>query len=206
MKRALVAVALLAAALPAVATADPPPAVTIVAVFDPITFGENDYINGQLKGDLQGGQLVLLEQAAPPFIEWTPVAQVTTDYAGYYSFKLHPTQTMQYRTSSQGVASDRTVQVNVAPRVVLKASAAGRMSVRFSGTFAPGIDGQSIAIQRRDAHGWTTVANVGLRGGGSFQGRLRARRAVLLRAFFAADGAHLAGISAPVRAVPAGAR
>jgi hypothetical protein len=206
VKRALLAVALVAVALPAVASADPPSRVTIVAVFDPITFGENDYVNGQLKGDAQAGQLVLLEQAAPPFVEWTPVAQATTDYAGYYSFKLHPTQTLQYRTSSQGVPSERTVQVNVAPRVMLKASAAGRTSVRFSGTFAPGIDGQSVAIQRRDAHGWTTIANVRLRAGSSFQGRVRARRALVLRAFFASDGAHLAGVSNAVRAVPAVAR
>ena len=37
--------------------------------------------------------------------------------AGYYSFELQPTQTMQYRTSSQGVASERAVQVSVRPRL-----------------------------------------------------------------------------------------
>ncbi len=204
-RRALVLLALAALALPAVALADPPGRVTIVAVFNPITYGETAYVNGQALGDGQGGQLVALEQSAPPYTEWAPVAQATTDYAGYYTFKLHPTQTMQYRTSSQGIPSERSVQVNVAPRLKLKASAAGRKSVRFSGSFAPGLDGQSVAIQRRGSSGaWTTVVNARLHGGKTFQGRLRATKPVMLRAFFASDGAHLNGFSNAVRAVPAG--
>jgi hypothetical protein len=206
-RRALILLALAALALPAVALADVPGRVTIVAIFDPVTYGENAYVNGQLLGDGQGGQLVTLEQSAPPFTEWAPVAQATADYAGYYSFKLHPAQTMQYRTASQGVPSERQVQVNVKPRMKLKAVAAGRKAVRFSGTFAPGLDGQSVAIQRRAASGgWTTVVNAKLHGGKVFQGRLRATRTVMLRAFFASDGAHLDGFSNAVRVVPGAAR
>src|SRR4051794_11809964 len=118
-----VAVAILIAlVLPASAVADPPSRVTVVAVFDPLTYGETAYVNGQLVGDNQGGQLVAIEQAtAPLFADWTTVAQTTADAAGYYSFKLHPSQTMQYRTNTQGIASDRSVQVSVAPRIKLKA-------------------------------------------------------------------------------------
>jgi hypothetical protein len=177
--------------------------VTIVAVFNPITYGETAYVNGQLVADNQGGQLVALEQSPPPYTDWTPVLQTTSDAAGYYSFKLlHPSQTMQYRTNSQGTPSERTVQVDVAPRIKLAASAAGKTSVRFSGTFAPALDGQSVAIQRRGTGGWTTVANARLHGGKTFQGRLRAHKAVILRAMFASDGAHLDGFSNSVRAVP----
>jgi len=205
-RHAALLLALAALAVPAVALADAPSRVTIVAVFDPLTYGENAYVNGQLLGDGQGGQLVTLEQSAPPFTEWAPVAQATADYAGYYSFKLQPSQTMQYRTASQGVPSERSVQVNVAPRMKLKASAAGKTSVRFSGTFAPGLDGQSVAIQRRASSGaWTTVVNAKLHGGKAFQGRLRATKPVMLRAFFASDGAHLDGFSNAVRAVPGAA-
>ena len=205
LARACVLAALLA--VPAVVQADPPARISIVAVFNPITYGDNAYVNGQLIGDGQGGQLVTLEQSAPPYTEWTSVLQTTSDPAGYYSFKLHPAQTMQYRTSSQGTPSEKVVQVNVAPRITLTASAAGRSSVRFSGRFAPALDGQSVAIQRRSRSGaWTTVTNAVLHGGKLFQGRLRAHRPVTLRARFASDGAHLDAHSNAVRAVPGGAQ
>jgi hypothetical protein len=206
IRRGLVATALVALWLPAAAQADPPTRVTIGAVFDPITYGENAYVNGQLIGDAQGGQLVALEQSAPPFTEWTAVAQGTTDPAGYYSFKLQPSQTLQYRTSSQGVPSEKVAQVNVAPRIRLTAAAAGKTSVRFSGTFAPALAGQSVAIQRRSRGGaWTTVAKAPLHDGKTFTGRLRLHKPVVLRALFATDGAHLFGVSNSVRAVPGGA-
>jgi hypothetical protein len=195
VRRALILI-LTAAVFPAVALADAPTRVTIVAVFEPITYGENAYVNGQLIGDGQGKQLVTLEQSLPPFTDWTATAQTTSDAAGYYSFKLHPSQTLQYRTSSQGTPGDKPVQVSVAPRIKLKAAAAGKSSVRFSGTFGPTLDGQSVAIQRRDAGGsWTTIANARLRDGRSFGGRLRSRKTIMLRAFFATDGAHMDGFS-----------
>jgi hypothetical protein len=206
IRHGLLATALVALWLPAAAQADPPTRVTIGAVFDPITYGENAYVNGQLIGDAQGGQLVALEQSPPPFTEWTAVAQGTTDAAGYYSFKLHPSQTLQYRTSSQGVLSEKVAQVSVAPRVKLAAAAAGKASVRFSGTFAPALAGQSIAIQRRSRSGvWTTVANARLHDGKTFNGRLRASKSVMLRAVFATDGTHLDAFSNSVRVVPGAA-
>ena len=203
MAVALAAVAMFVAAAPALA--DPPTRVTIVAVFEPVTYGENAYVNGQLLGAGQAGQAVALEQSAPPFTDWTPVAQTTTDAAGYYSFRLQPSQTLQYRTNAQGVYSERTVQVSVAPRIRLKASAAGKSSIRFSGTFAPALEGQSVAIQRRNEGGsWTTIANAGLHDGKTFAGRVRAHRATMLRAVFAPDGAYIAASSNAVRAAPRG--
>jgi hypothetical protein len=203
--RRLIPIVVVAAALGGAssATADPPARITIVAVFEPISYGENAYVNGQLLGDAQGGQVVALEQAASPFTDWAPAAQVTTDPQGYYSFKLHPSQTLQYRTSSQGVGSERVVQVSVAPRLKLKAQSAGKTSIRFSGTIAPAIDGQSVAIQRRNKNGsWTTIANARLRSGKTFDGRIRARRPTTLRAFFATDGVHLGAYSNSVTVTP----
>jgi hypothetical protein len=190
---ALATLATLVALFPGTAAADPPARITIVAVFEPVRFGENAYVNGQLIGPTsQAGQAVALEQSAPPFTDWAPVAQTTADAQGYYSFKLHPSQTLQYRTNSQGLGSERVVQVSVAPRLTLKAQAAGKTSIRFDGTLAPAIDGQSVAIQRRNTNGsWTTVANARLHSGKTFQGRIRAHRTTTLRAFFASDGAHL---------------
>ena len=200
---ALAALAISVAAVPATAAADPPTRITIVAVFDPIDYGENAYVNGQLIGEGQGGQPVALEQSAPPFTDWAPVAQAAADAQGYYSFKLHPTQTLQYRTSSQGLGSERVVQVSVAPRIRLKAEAVGRSSVRFSGTVAPALEGQTVAIQRRLASGsWSTVTNARLHDGKTFAGRFRTRKPTTLRAYFESDGAHADGYSNVVKVTP----
>jgi hypothetical protein len=188
---AVIGAVMLALAPTPAAVADPPARITIVSVFDPVTYGENAYVNGQLLGDDQGGQLVALEQSPPPFTEWTPVLQATSDPMGYYSFKLHPTQTMQYRTSSQGAGSERVVQISVAPRIRLKAEAVNRTSVRYSGRFAPVLAGQSVTIQRRlPGGGWANVVNARLHGGSRFAGRFRARHSMSVRAFYAGDGAH----------------
>ena len=115
-------------AIVASASADPPTRVTIVAVFSPITYGDNAYVNGQLFGTGQAGQPVILEQATPPaFVDWTPIGQVNSDAAAYYSFKLRPTQTMQYRTSSQTAWS--VPRESAAFRVMTKLAEYGSDSV-----------------------------------------------------------------------------
>jgi hypothetical protein len=174
--------------------------VTIVGVFSPVTVGDNAYVNGQLFGDGQAGQVVILEHASPPaFTDWTPIAQVGADAQGYYSFKLRPTQTMQYRTSSQGTNSERGVLVGVGARVKLHASPAGKTSVRFSGKISPGFAGQTIEIQRQLRSGaWTRAATARLRGGRSFAGRLRTRHSVALRAFYPASDQYVASTSRTV--------
>src|SRR5947208_11105477 len=67
----LAAVALLLLAAPPAATADSPPPrrVAIIAVFNPITYGDVTFINGRLVGTGQAGQQVVLEQSAPPFTD-----------------------------------------------------------------------------------------------------------------------------------------
>ena len=199
------ALAALVASSPSMAWADPPTRITIVAVFDPIKYGENAYLNGQVYQDTPGGQVVTLEQSASPFVEWTPVAQVTTDPEGYYSFELHPTQTLMYRTNSQGASSERAVNVSVLPRITFKATRAGRATVRFSGTFAPAVDGQRVTIQRRTANGsWATATKVPLRSGKTFEGRIRAGHPVTLRASFTTNGALATAASKAVTVVVGG--
>jgi hypothetical protein len=207
MRRALAATAvvLVAAAAPAIAQG-PPTRITIVSVFDPITYGDKTFINGQLVGDDQGGQVVTLQAAPFPFMAWTDVAQMSTDYAGYYSFKQLPAATTHYRTVWNGqVMSEREVEVTVAPRMTLKATPAGSKRIRFSGTLAPAHADAHVAIQRQTRSGaWTTVANARLRRGTTFAGRLRARKPIRLRAFFASDGDHLDGFSPAVSVTPRG--
>lgn len=198
----IAAVAALAAAVPATAAADPPTKVTIIAVFNPITFGDNAYVNGQLQGTNEAGQPVALEQSPPPYTDWTPVGQVNSDAQGYYSFKLQPTQTMQYRTSSQGVPSTGQAEVDVAPKIQIKASPAGKATIRFSGTLGPTLTGQTVTIQRRNAFGsWATVTNIQLVGN-TFQGRMTAHTVTTLRAFYAGDPAHLSAASNTVKVRP----
>ena len=210
MTRRLAAAACAAAALCVAAgpaqAGGPPARITIVSVFDPITFGERAFVNGQFVGDDdQGGQTVTLQELPFPFTApWVDVATTTTDYLGYYSFKRVPAASTHYRTVWNGqVVSEKEVQVGVAPRIALSAAAAGRASVRVSGTLAPAHTGQLITIQRRNPSGtWTTIASPQLRGGTKFEGRVRAHKPVVLRAFFAGDGDHLDGFSNAVRALP----
>src|SRR5213079_2913649 len=129
----------------------------------------------------------------------------TTDFRGYYSFKQRPSATTQYRTVADGVTSERQVAVDVAPLLTLRVGPAGRKTLRYSGTLLPAHDGQTVAIQRRGTSGaWTTVASPRLHGT-KFQGRMRARKPAILRAFFATDGDHLDGFSPAVDWAP-GAR
>jgi hypothetical protein len=203
MRRVLPAFAvLLACAAPAFAQT-PPARVTIVSVFDPITYGDNAYINGQLMGDGQEGQLVTLQASPFPFTAWGDVAQITSDDRGFYTFKLRPAANTHYRTIAEGVMSEREVSVDVEPAIRFKAVPAGRSSVRFSGVIAPGHDRGTVAVQRQKRNGaWATVTNARLHGGAKFAGRLRAHNPVVLRAFLKSDGDHLDGFSRAVRVVP----
>ena len=199
---AVAALAALVATVPSTAQADPPTRITIVAVFNPIAYGQKSYVNGQLFGPTAAGQVVGLEQSAPPFVVWTPVAQATTDFDGYYSFELRPDQTLEYRTNSEGIGSERVVQISVAPRISFTAVPAGRSSVRFSGTFSPALADESIAIQRRTRRGWQTISRARLRAGRTFAGRLRMRNPATLRAFYAKSAAHLPAGSRAVTVRP----
>jgi hypothetical protein len=199
---ALAMLAALVAAVPSTANAVPPRRVGIIALFSPITFGEVTFVNGRLVGTGQAGQPVALEQSPPPFTDWTPIQQITSDASGFYSFELRPSDTMEYRATAQGTPS-RAVQIAVAPRITFKARPVGTSSVRFSGTFGPARPGELVAIQRRSSTGaWTTISSAGLGTGTVFRGRLRAHYRITLRAFYSGDDQHLAGHSNAVTVVP----
>jgi hypothetical protein len=198
----LAALATMVAAVPPTASAVPPRRVAIIALFNPITFGEVTFINGRLVGSGQANQPVTLEQSAPPFTDWTPVQQTTSNGSGYYSFELRPADTMKYRATAQGTPS-KAVQIAVAPRITFKASAVGASSVRFSGTFGPARPGELVTIQRRSSTGaWATISSAGLRNGSVFSGRLRAHYRITLRAFYSGDDQHLSGRSNAITVVP----
>jgi hypothetical protein len=203
MKRALLAAAAtLALAAPAAAQT-PPERISIVSLFDPIFYGEKAFVNGQLIGGDNAGQIVVLQESPFPFTTWTDVAQQTTDFQGYYSFWRRPAVTSHYRTSwNSGQLQSTEVQTQVIPRLVLTTRRLNRTTVRFVGTLRPAHPDQAVEIQRRTSAGWRTVATYHLRGGTTFAGRLRARHTLRVRAFFASTGDVLPAYSAAV-SVPA---
>jgi hypothetical protein len=199
---ALAIAAALVAALPTPASAVPPRRVAIIALFNPITFGDVTFVNGRLVGTGQANQPVTLEQSAPPFTDWAAAQETTSDVSGYYSFELRPADTMEYRATAQGTPS-KAVKIAVAPRIKFKASAAGTNGVRFSGSFGPARPGELVTIQRRSSTGaWSTISSAGLRNGIVFNGRLRARYRITLRAFYSGDDQHLAAHSNAVTVMP----
>jgi hypothetical protein len=203
MRRLVLAcsLALLLAAVPA--AADAPKRVTIIAVFNPITFGDYTFVNGQLVGGSQAGQQVTLEQAVPPYTDWAPVAQTTANSSGYYSFTLQPSQTMRYRASSQGTTSASTALVSVAPRITLTATALASYQIRFSGSFAPALPGETVAVQRRTpTGGWLTITDAQLHSGSVFLGRTEAEHTLTLRALYLGDDLHMRAVSKAVRVTP----
>src|SRR3954447_7328599 len=200
----LAAVAALLMAAPSVATADSPPPrrVAIIAVFNPITFGEVSFINGRLVGSGQAGQDVVLEQSAPPFTDWVPTFETTADSGGFYSFEVQPGDTTQFRATAQGTPS-QPVQISVTPKLTLKASGVGASGVRFSGTLRPARPAGLVTIQRRSSTGrWANIGSAGLGTGTSFSGHLHAHYKLTLRAIYPGDDLHPTGISNTVTVTP----
>jgi hypothetical protein len=185
------------------AAAAAPRRVTIIAVFSPITFCDSAFLNGQLVGSGQAGQPVTLEQSAPPYSDWAQVAQTNADSRGYYSFTLQPSETMRYRASSQGTTSGSTALVAVAPRITLTAQPLASYQIRFSGSFAPGLLGETVAIQRRTPTGnWLTITDAQLHSGTTFLGRTEAQHPLTLRALYLGDDLHMRAVSKAVRVTP----
>ncbi|HEX4718714.1 MAG TPA: hypothetical protein VH300_09310 [Thermoleophilaceae bacterium] len=198
------ALAALLMAAPPAATADSPPPrrVAIIAVFNPITYGDVTFINGRLVGTGQAGQQVVLEQSAPPFTDWVPAFQTTADSSGYYSFEVMPGDTTQFRATAQGTPS-QPVQISVTPKITLTAHPAGASGVRFSWTLRPGRPAGLVTIQRRSSTGaWANIGSAGLGTGSLFGGRLRAHYKLTLRAIYPGDDLHRTGISKTVTVTP----
>jgi hypothetical protein len=189
-------------AAPAGAGAAPPRSVAIIAVFNPITFGDVTFINGRLMGPGQAGQPVVLEQSLPPFSDWSPAFETTADSSGYYSFEVQPGDTTQFRASAQGTPS-KPVQIKVTPKLTFTAWPAGVGNVRFSGSLRPARPAGLVTIQRRSSTGaWSTIGSAGLGTGTSFTGHLRAHFKLTLRAIYRGDDLHPTGFSRAVTVMP----
>jgi hypothetical protein len=129
------------------------PALTIQASANPLTFGQSVVVSGVLAG---GPSLPVTLYAHTDGRGFAPVAQVTTDTAGGYSFPAQtPVNSTFYQVRGAGKSS---AQLFVGVKDALTASvsattvAAGQ-TVTFSGAVAPDKTGHVIYLQRQNATG-----------------------------------------------------
>jgi hypothetical protein len=208
---AAAAVLVACAAVPAVAAAQPPPPhppdLRITATPNPVKFGEDVRIFGELTRRPGPGITIELREDPFPFDDFATVATAVTDTGSGYSFTRTPTVNARYQTR-EGTTTSRITTVRVRPAISLRVSnrrrAAGR-SVRFSGRVCPEHVGASVAIQRRTApKRWRTVRRTMLAGPpgspcSTYTRRLRVRRSGVYRTFLAAHADHADGSSRKLR-------
>jgi len=179
----VLAVVVLAVALPVMAQADhrpghadpgkpkPPPGgadLTIAAQPNPTVFQRATVISGSLKGPDNAGKTVVLRQDEFPFgtdVKDGPTA--TTDAKGDYAFNRRPARNTSYQ-AVVGTTVSAAVIVNVRIRMSLRVSDAtprvGQL-VRFRGRACPAHNGLRVRIQRKTATGtFQTVRRTTLRG------------------------------------------
>jgi hypothetical protein len=210
MKRTLIiAAAALAVVLVSTAQgAKPEPRnITIAATPTTVKFGGSVTLAGKLSGSNNTGRPVTVEQDPAPLDTFTNAGTATTNATGDWSLVLKPASNTRYRARS-GNADSKTVDVAVRPAISLKLSdrtPRRGQRVRFFGTLCPEHDGVAIALQRRTARGWRTLARPVLKdipgaACSSYSRRLRVRRDGAYRTSFAADADHAAGTSRVRRA------
>jgi hypothetical protein len=211
MKRTLVIATAALAALLVSTTAQgakpDPRTLTIGATPTTLKFGGSVALAGKLTGSNNAGRPVTVEQDPAPFDTFANAGSATTNATGDWSLVLKPTANTRYQARS-GNADSKAVDVAVRPAISLKLSdrtPSRGQRVRFSGTLCPEHDGVAIALQRRTASGWRTVASPVLKDVpgatcSSYARRLRVRRDSAYRTRFLGDADHVAGNSRVHRA------
>jgi hypothetical protein len=202
---ALVTFAVVALAAPAAAAPPVVPDVVLGGHLYPKPYGLA-YAYGEVRvpaGSTQpvSGQTVTLYQSIYPFTAWAPVATLTTDFGGYFSFHETIAQNVAFRAVWNGVVSkDKLVKLPL--RVSMKARRSGR-SVIFRGSSFPLLVGRLIELQRLGRHGgFHTFARVEIGSAAGYERRVATRRGGVFRALAPADGQYAVGASRPVRVKP----
>ena len=209
MKRTLaIAVAVLAAiAAPSASGAPTPQTLTLGANATTVKFGATVTLSGKLAGGSIDGKNVTVREDPFPVGAFGNAGSAATNATGDWSLAVNPFANTRYQARS-GKADSPTLDVMVRPAITLKLSdrtpRRGQL-VRFSGTLCPEHDGTAIALQRRTASGWRTLAkpvlaDVATTTCSSYARRLRVRRDGTYRARFLGDADHVAGNSRARRA------
>jgi hypothetical protein len=181
---------------------------SITATPTTVKFGGTVNLAGKLTGSNVDGRNVRVEQDVFPVDSFAGNAgNATTNATGDWTLAVKPTANTRYR-ASQGNTESPTVDVLVKPALSLRLSdrtPRRGQRVRFRGRVCPEHDGTAIALQRRTAAGWRTIARPTLADVpstecSSFSVRRRVRRDSSFRARFAGDADHLAANSPRRRA------
>ena len=209
MKRTLVisAAALAAVVAPSAQGAPPAQTLTMGASATTVKFGGTVTLSGKLAGGKFDGKNVTVRQDPFPVDSFANAGSATTNATGDWLFAVKPTANTRYQARS-GKADSPAVDVMVRPAISLKLSdrtPKRGQRVSFSGTLCPEHDGVAIALQRRTAKGWRTVAKPVLADVpgatcSSYARSMRVRRNGRYRASFLGDADHVAGHSRARRA------
>lgn len=209
MKRTLVisAAALAVLVAPSAQGAPTPQTLTISASAATMKFGGSVTLSGKLAGGKFDGRSVTVREDPFPVGSFTNAGSATTNATGDWSLVQKPFSNTRYQARS-GKADSPAVDVLVRPAISLKLSdrtPKRGQRVNFSGTLCPEHDGVAIALQKRTATGWRTVAapvlaDVAATTCSSYAKRLRVRRNGSYRARFLGDADHVAGNSRARRA------
>ncbi len=146
------------------------PRLTIQASPGPLSYGQSVTVSGIAAGAAHE-QLTLLARTRQG--AFAPVAAVTTDAAGDYSFPAQsPLQSTVYRVRS---ARTRSVTLSEAVRPLLTAAVSATAvqagdALTFSGTLVPAHAGQAVYLERQnpDGVGFHVVAVGALDAGGTY--------------------------------------
>jgi hypothetical protein len=209
MKRTLIiSVAALASLVaPSAQGAPTPQTLTMGASATTVKSGGSVTLSGKLAGGKIDGRNVAVREDPFPIDGFVNGGSATTTATGDWSLIVKPTVNTRYQARS-GKADSPAVDVMVRPAITLKLSdrtpKVGQR-VTFSGSVCPERDGTAIALQRRRAAGWRTVAkpvlaDVAGATCSSYSRKLRVRRDGAYRARFLGDAQNVAGNSRVRRA------
>ena len=151
------------------------------------------------------GQRVVLNESVFPFTAWTPVATLSTDFEGYFTYHQTLGQNTTFRAIWQAPtpvqSKDKLLKLPL--KLALKAShkrVRKNGVVTFTGTGSPAHPGSKIELQKADKHGrFKTVSSTLVSASSTFSVRTRVRRGGLFRVLFPGDGQFGIAASRPVR-------
>jgi hypothetical protein len=130
------------------------PGFTIQASADPISYGQSVTISGIVAGAVKVP--VTLEERTIHQHGFAPVAQITTDAAGNYTFEAQsPLASTLYEVKGAGKSSAVLYEgvKDVLTAAVSQTTIQAGQALTFSGTVAPDHSGHVIYLERQDASG-----------------------------------------------------